>query len=170
MRLKKTVAQLAVLGMGMTGIFSVNATASQVAATADTTFNLTLVPPSCTLTAPSSITLADQKPGTTKDNNTFNLEIACEMGVATKIKASIVKGTQKTDTSMALLNGVADSGAALTLRYNNTDVMLTGNDADTFCAGDQQQRTCVITPRLVTSQNVVYGTASGSVKFDIIYS
>ncbi|HAX4953519.1 TPA: hypothetical protein JZG06_004858 [Escherichia coli] len=151
------------------GVSSADA-ASQIAATANTTFNLTVIPPSCTLTAPSSITLADQKPGTTKDNNTFNLGIDCEMGVATTIKASIVKGTKKTNTSMALLNGTADSGAALTLRYNNADVPLTGNDSDTFCSGSQQQRTCVITPRLVTSQTVIYGAASGSVKFDIIYS
>ncbi|HBA9300754.1 TPA: hypothetical protein J1342_004398 [Escherichia coli] len=68
MKLKKTVAQLVVLGLGMAGIFSLNA-ASQVAATAQTTFNLTVIPPSCSLTAPSSITLTDQKPGMMDEGN-----------------------------------------------------------------------------------------------------
>lgn len=146
--------------------------------TADVTFNLTVQPPSCTVQTPGSVSLGSMKIGQTKENTAMSLTVNCDVAVPTALSASIVTGTKKNSTTVALMNGSSESGATLQLLDSGNSKQaldLTGASSDLtymFCKDSATQRTCKVIPKVTTraTGSFAYGAASAALRFTIYYS
>ncbi|HEI2424045.1 TPA: hypothetical protein SI540_004590 [Escherichia coli] len=142
------------------------------------TFNMNIIRPSCTITAPAVVNLKGIKPGGWGDGGRLNIDITCESQTPTAVTVTPVKGTPQTTASTPgralsfITRDGRDTGEAIILELMNGGDYLLFDSTDENCTGNQS-RICeintVVGAYTDRQGHLSFETVSSAVRFNLVY-
>lgn len=133
-------------------------------------------PPTCSITAPSTVDLGSKKPGSYEFKSNFDIKINCASPISTKLRAIAVKGSTVSKSRGQGLSFVNSHGkdlreAAFLELIGDNDFRYFFDGSTEGCEGDNN-RTCTISPvvHVFGGSNLYAGKVSNAVRFELVYS